>query len=122
MQEVNTNDGKAKVLAHLFLPKKPNISRTPENYNYPELLPPPPPITSEQIVCQIKRLSPFKMCGPDEIPNVVLQKCLGQLLDHLMHLFRGIFTLKTYFQGWQEFTTAVIRKPGKTDYEVLKAY
>ena len=122
MQEVNTNDGKAKALAHLFFPKKPDISRTPENYDYPEPLPPPPPITPEQIACQIKRLSPFKTCGPDEIPNIVLQKCLEQLLDYLTHLFRGTFTLKTYFQGWREFTTAVIRKPGKTDYEVPKAY
>ena len=122
VQEVNTNNSKAKALAHLFFPKKPDISRTPENYDYPEPLPPPPPITPEQIARQIKRLSPFKTCGPDEIPNIVLQKCLEHLLDHLTHLFRGTFTLKTYFQGWQEFTIAVIRKPGKTDYEVPKAY
>ena len=122
VREVNTNDGKAKALARLFFPKKPDISRTPENYDYPEPLPPPPPITTEQVVCQIKRLSPFKTCSPDEVPNVVLQKCIEQILDHLIHLFRGIFTLRTYFQGWQEFTTAVLRKPGKTDYEVPKAY
>ena len=30
--------------------------------------------------------------------------------------------LRTYFQGWREFTTAVLRKPGKPNYEVLKAY
>ncbi|KIJ98004.1 hypothetical protein K443DRAFT_104713, partial [Laccaria amethystina LaAM-08-1] len=122
LREVNTNEGKARALAHLFFPKKPDVSRVPENYEYPEPLPQPPPITPEQIIRQIKRLSPFKTCGPDEIPNVVLQKCLGQLLDHLVHLFRGVFMLRTYFQGWREFTTAVLRKPSKPCYEVPKAY
>ena len=122
VREINTNDGKAEVLAKLFFPRKPDVSRTPEEYEYPDPLPPPPPITPEQITCQIKRLSPFKAYGPDEIPNVVLQRCLGQLLDYLVHLFRGVFTLRTYFKGWQEFTTSVIRKPGKSNYEVPKAY
>jgi len=122
IQEVNTNKGKAKALVHLFFPKKPDVSRTPDNYEYPDPLPPPPPITLEQIEHQIKRLSPFKACGPDGIPNVVLQKCLRQLLDHLVHLLRGVFTLRTYFPGWREFTTAVLRKPGKPNYKVPKAY
>jgi hypothetical protein len=120
VREINTNEGKAK--AHLFFPKKPDVSRTPDDYEYPDPLPLPPPITPEQIECQIKRLSPFKACSPDGIPNVVLQKCLRQLLDHLVHLFRGVFALKTYFQGWREFTTVVLRKPGKPNYEVPKAY
>ena len=120
--EVNTNEGKVKALAHLFFPKKPDVSRTPDNYKYPDPLPLPPPITSKQIKHQIKWLSPFKACSPDRIPNVVLQKCLAQLLDHVVHLFRGVFMLRTYFQGWREFTTAVLRKPGKPNYEVPKAY
>jgi len=120
--EVNTNDGKAKVLAQAFFPKKPELSRVPEDYDYPEPLPPPPPITPEQIAHQIKRLSPFKASSPDEIPNVVLQKCIEQLLDHLLYLFRGVLALRTYYLGWQVFTMAVLRKPGKPNYEVPKAY
>ena len=122
IQEINTNDGKAKALAKLFFPKKPNLSRVPENYEYPEPLPPPPIITSEQITHQIRRLSPFKACGPDEIPNVVLQKCHEQLIDYLTFLFRGVFALNTYCPEWQVFTTAVLRKPGKPCYEIPKAY
>jgi len=99
LQEVNTNDGKAKALAQVFFPRKPDLSRMPENYNYPKPLPPPTPITQQQIVQQIKRLSPYKASGPDEIPNMVLQKCLEQLLDHLMHLFRSIFALRTFRDG-----------------------
>jgi len=122
LQEINTNEGKAKILAQIFFPKKPEPSRVPENHEYPELLPPLPLITPEQITRQIRRLSPFKTCGPDEIPNVVLQKCLEQLIDYLTHLFRGVFALNTYCPGWQVFTTAVIRKPAKPCYEIPKAY
>ncbi|EDQ98326.1 uncharacterized protein LACBIDRAFT_170068, partial [Laccaria bicolor S238N-H82] len=37
-------------------------------------------------------------------------------------LFRGIFALNTYCPGWQVFTMAVLRKPGKPCYEIPKAY
>ncbi|EDR00385.1 uncharacterized protein LACBIDRAFT_314399 [Laccaria bicolor S238N-H82] len=122
IREVNTNKGKVKALAHVFFPKKPDVSRVPRNFDYPDPLPALPPITPEQIERQIKRPLPFKVCGPDEIPNMVLQKCPEQLLDHLVHLFRGVFTLKTYFPRWREFTMVVLRKPGKPNYEVPKAY
>jgi exonuclease III len=121
-QEINTNEGKAEILAKIFFPKKPDQSRVPENYDYPEPLPPPPPVTLEQIERHVKRLSPFKASGPDEIPNVVLQKCFGHISEYLLYLFRGVFALRTYYSGWQEFTTAVLRKPGKPCYEVPKAY
>jgi len=70
--EINTNKGKVKILVQIFFPEKPECSRVLENYNYPEPLPPLPPITPEQIEHQIRRLSPYKASGPDEIPNVVL--------------------------------------------------
>jgi hypothetical protein len=35
LEEINTNEGKAKVLAQQFFPEKPECSRVPENYNYP---------------------------------------------------------------------------------------
>ena len=105
-----------------FFPKKPDQSRVAEDYEYPEPLPPPPPVTLEQITCQIRRLSPFKASGPNEIPNVILQKCLEQLLDYLVYLFGGIFELRTYYPKSQEFTMVVLRKLGKPCYEVPKAY
>jgi len=108
-----------KILAQIFFPKKPDQSRVPENYEYPELL---LPITLEQVEHQIRRLSPFKVSGPDEIPNVVLQKCFKHLSEYLVHLFRGVFTLRTYYSGWQEFTMVVLRKPGKPNYKIPKAY
>ncbi|KIJ93811.1 hypothetical protein K443DRAFT_43798, partial [Laccaria amethystina LaAM-08-1] len=121
--EINTNEGKAKILAQIFFPEKPERSRVPENYNYPEPLPPLPPITPEQIEHQIRRLSPFKASGPDKILNVVLQKCLEHLLEYLLHLFRGVFDLRTYYVGWQDpLTTAVLKKPDKPNYELPKAW
>jgi ribonuclease HI len=53
---------------------------------------------------------------------VVLQKCLEHLSEYLLHLFRGVFNLRTYYTGWQEFTTAVLKKPDKPNYELPKAW
>jgi hypothetical protein len=39
-----------------------------------------------------------------------------------LHLFQAVFTLRTYYEPWKHFITVVLRKPGKPDYEVPKAY
>jgi len=71
---VDTNDKKAEAFAKSFFPPKPVTSTVPANYDYPEPLPNPPEITIEQIRDQIKQLSSYKASGPDNIPNIVLQK------------------------------------------------
>jgi len=47
---------------------------------------------------------------------------MEQLIEYLTHLVRGVFALSTYYSGWQVFTTVVLRKPGKPNYKVPKAY
>lgn len=121
-REVNTNEGKAILFGDTFFPKPPTLSGTPREYDYPDPLPNPPKITPGQIERQIRRLSPYKASGPDEIPNIVLQKSYDLIADHLLHLFQAVFTLRTYYPAWKEFTTVVLRKPGKPSYETPKAY
>ena len=67
-------------------------------------------------------MSPYKASGPDEIPNIVLQKSFNLIADYLLHIFQAVFTLRTYYEPWKHFTTIVLRKPGKPDYEIPKAY
>jgi hypothetical protein len=86
------------------------------------LIPDPPPITSKQIEEQIHCLSLYKASGPDEIPNIVLQKSYELIADYLLHIFQAIFTLQTYYELWKEFITIVLRKPGKPSYKVPKVY
>jgi len=119
---VSDNGEKAKIFAKTFFPPPPPNTSVPPDYEYPAPLPPPTKITTEQIEEQIKRLSPFKAPGPDEIPNIVLQKCLDLILEYLLHIFRAMLSLGTYYDPWREFTTIVLRKPGKPNYEAPKAY
>ena len=44
------------------------------------------------------------------------------IADYLLHIFQAVFTLRTYYEPWKHFTTIILRKPGKPDYEILKAY
>ena len=121
-REINTNDGKAKAFSNAFFPNPPLVSSVLANYHYLDPLPDPPPITCERIETQIQRLSPYKASGPDEIPNIVLQKSFDLIADHLLYLFQAVFSLKTYYEPWKQFTTVVLHKPGKPDYKVPKAY
>jgi len=121
-KNVDTNEGKTTALARSFFPPKPLATSVPENYEYPEPLPDPPQITKEQIQEQIKRLLPYKASSPDGIPNIVLQRSMDIIEEYLLHIYRATLTLQTYVDSWREFTTVVLRKPSKPDYEIAKAY
>jgi hypothetical protein len=121
-REINTNEGKAEALARTFFPPRPATSTVPPNYAYPRQLPNPPPFTTQRIYYHIQKTSPHKAPGPDGIPNIVLQKAANLLVPHLFFIYRAVFDLKTYHQGWQEFTTCVLRKPGKARYDIPKSY
>lgn len=122
IKEISTNEDKAKAFNKVFFPPKPDISTVPEDFQYPPPLPDPSPITREQIRKHVISLSPYKASGPDNIPNIVLQKSLDHIEIHLIHLFRSILRLGAYIDEWKEFTTVVLRKPGKPNYEEPKAY
>lgn len=68
------------------------------------------------------KLKPFKAPGPDGIPNAVLKECIESIIHHVYYIFRAILELRVYPDSWKHFTTAVLRKPGKPDYSVPKAY
>ena len=70
----------------------------------------------------IKKLSPYKAPSPDRIPNAVFKNCADTLTPHLLHIYKAVFLLNTYYPAWQEFNTVVLRKAGKPDYSVPKAY
>ena len=122
LREVAANNEKAETLHKIFFPPKPDASSVPERYQYPCPLPSPPAITNEQVRRHVLSLSPYKASGPDNIPNVVLQKALDHIEDYLGSIYRAILRLGIYVDDWRTFTTVVLRKPGKPNYEVPKAY
>ena len=121
--EVNDNEDKAKVFAKVFFPPPPaQPAQAAPQDDYPAPLPDPPPINKQQIEKVIRRLSPYKVPGPDGIPNIVLQKCFNIIADHLLYIYQAILTLEEFYDPWREFTTIVIKKPDKPNYEIPKAY
>src|SRR5438105_3996780 len=58
----------------------------------------------------------------DDIANIVLKENRETLVPHLSPIYRATFTLKTYPAHWKTYDTVVLRKPGKPDYTVAKAY
>ena len=122
----DNNEGKATIFAKTFFPPPPppqvNPILTQQHDNYPEPYPDPPTITKEQVSAHIKKLPSHKAPGPDGIPNVVLKECSDLLLTPLTNTFNAILALDTYYDPWREFTTVVLRKPGKPNYETPKAY
>ena len=121
-RQVNDSKDKADIFAKLFFPPPPADSTVPANYEYLDPLPDPPQIRKAQLDAQVNRLSPYKAYGPDEIANIVIQKCLDLLSDYLLYIFRATLSLGIYYDPWREFTTVVLRKPGKPNYETPKAH
>jgi hypothetical protein len=120
--EINDNQDKANTFTVTFFPPLPALSNVPEDYVYPPPLPDLPQSTLTQIQHQIQRLSPYKAYGPDETPNIVLQKCYELIADRVLFIFRAILKLGKYYDPWRESITVVLRKPGKPNYETPKAY
>ncbi|TFY62710.1 hypothetical protein EVG20_g6603 [Dentipellis fragilis] len=122
IQSVADNDGKSAILARAFFPPPPPTSTIDPDFEYPEPLQDPDFISPDQIRRHASKLSPYKAPGPDGIPNIVLTRCIEQIIDHLYYIFRATFALKVYYNPWREFTTVVLRKPNKPRYDLAKAY
>jgi hypothetical protein len=121
-QCASTNEDKSKILAKTFFPDKPpvNIIVSPSK-------PPTPickanPISRVQLRRALARLKPFKAPGPDGIPNIVLSKCADIIESRFWYILTAIFEKGWYYAPWKNFTTVVLRKPGKPKYNVPKAY
>lgn len=66
--------------------------------------------------------NPFKAAGPDGIPNIALQKAVHIIAPALFLILQASLTLGYYPKDWLIFTTITLRKPGKDDYTIPKAY
>ena len=117
----STNEEKGEMLAKMLFPPPPATSSVPDDIDYPEPAARWTPITQEQLTKAINHLSPYKAPGPDGVANIVFKQC-SRLQEHLLPIYNAVFTLKTYYAPWRESTTVILRKPGKPDYTVLKAY
>ena len=118
---VTTNKEKGDLLTRMLFPPPPDVSSVPADFTYPDPVDKWAPITREHLNKAIQNLSLYKAPGPDRIANIVFKRGTS-LTDHLLPLFNAVFMLKTYYEPWRESITVILRKPGKPDYSIPKAY
>ena len=118
----STNQDKSQALAYSFFPARPADAGIPSDYTYPPACCKPDQIMVEQITYQIRKLKPYKAPGPDGIPNIVLMRCADLLSDRLYFIYKAMTERNLHYAPWKNFTTVVLRKPGKPKYDVPKAY
>jgi ribonuclease HI/endonuclease/exonuclease/phosphatase family metal-dependent hydrolase len=123
----NTNEEKSSLLAATFFPTG-NLTDNNSSHNaddtqeIAEQICEMDRITKDQIRKHLAKLKPYKAPGPDGIPNVVLTKCADIILDRLYLIYEYMIDEGAFYEPWKQFTTVVLRKPGKAKYTVPKAY
>lgn len=122
IQEATTNEQKSAALSSAFFPPPPAESNIDPNFEYPPPVESFKKFTRDQIIQHVAKLKPYKAPGLDIIPNVVLKQTVGTLADYFSPIFNATFALNTYYGPWKDYITVVLRKPGKPDYSLPKAY
>ena len=67
-------------------------------------------------------MKPYKALGPDGIPNVVFTKCIDLFVERLLHISKAMLKHSLHYRPWKAFHMVMLCKPGKTRYDVAKAY
>ncbi|KGO73013.1 reverse transcriptase [Penicillium italicum] len=122
--EYVTAEEKADILREVLFPHAPTADLSDlEGYDYPTAVS-TPLITSEEVMHAVQRSASYKASGPDGIPNAALKKAIEipSLLRFLTHLFNECLQLGYCPNHFRESTTVILRKPGKLDYTMPKAY
>ncbi|KAJ5244945.1 hypothetical protein N7489_005041 [Penicillium chrysogenum] len=123
-REYVTAEEKADILREVLFPPAPTADLSDlEGYDYPVAVN-APLITSDEVMHAIQRSASYKAPGPDGIPNAALKKAIEipSLLTFLTHLFNECLRLGYCPNRFRESTTVILRKPGKPDYTIPKAY
>lgn len=119
----NDNKRKSEILLEAFFPPPPPAPRE-ERRTQPTHFPVPnlPDIQISNIETAILGMKPHKAPGPDGLPACVYIQGVSLLAPHLLPIFHASLRLGIYPTEWKHSRTAVLRKAGKTDYMVAKAY
>ncbi|KAJ3552838.1 hypothetical protein NPX13_g11022 [Xylaria arbuscula] len=117
-----TPEEKTQLLKDTFFPTPPDASLEDiSGIEYAEQIA-VPPITSEEVEEAIRNTSPMKAPGPDGIPNMILREALPWIKIHLTRIYNHSLALGHCPEHFRESYTVVLRKPGKDNYTVPKAY
>jgi hypothetical protein len=121
-QTYTSAEDKAQILTQLFFPAAPQADlEDTVNFSYPEPVP-APAITADEVNSVIAKVKPNTAPGLDEITNRILKLSADQLTPVLVGLFNGCLAQGYCPQNFWESKTIALRKPGKDDYSVPKAW
>ncbi|KAL6152343.1 hypothetical protein ACJQWK_05935 [Exserohilum turcicum] len=120
--EVTEPADKATLFRHAFFPAPPAADLTDiQDAEYSGQIE-FPAVTEKEVRDAIRAAAPFKAPGPDSIANRTLQVGERLITEHLTRIVNCSLRLGYCPSHFRESTTVVLRKPGKDNYTVPKAY
>jgi hypothetical protein len=81
-----------------------------------------PLLTKEEVEKAVFRNNPDKTPGPDEISFRVWRELWPVVSDHMLWLYNTSLELYHIPQRWKTARIVTLRKPGKADYTIPKAF
>lgn len=119
---VSDTKGKSTILFNTFFPDALASYHPPDQAEEPECTILFEPFTQADIDKAIVRLAPFKAPGPSGIPNMAIKAARPFLGPVLLRILEASLALGHFPTRWRRYNTVTLRKPGKGDYTVPKAY
>lgn len=121
-QVATTPEEKAALFKETFFPPPPEANlQDIDNTSYSNQIG-LPPVSESEVEDAIQEAAPLKAPGPDGITNLALQVARPWITPHLARIFNQSLRLGYCPQHFRKSTTVVLRKPGKDNYTVPKAY
>jgi hypothetical protein len=121
-QRATTPEEKAEMLQRVFFPPPPEADTSDivgATYPQPIIF---PPIPLQETLATIRNLARAKAPGTDEIWNEILQDCSELLGGPITRLANACMETGYHPKIFRTSITVALRKPGKDDYGVPKAY
>lgn len=119
----STFAGKVKIFKEQFFPPSPEADLSDiTDYFYQQQIEQDVTIIEEEILRAIRKQGSNKAPGSSQIPNLAIQLGEELLLPHLKSIFSACVSQSFHPRSFKSANTIVLKKPGKEDYRVPKAY
>ncbi|SLM36675.1 Ribonuclease H-like domain [Lasallia pustulata] len=116
----HTFNDKCQTFVKAMYPKPPEINQNPDRPNAPEAQ--WSSLTNNEVKQAIFTSSPKKAAGPDEIGFAIIQEAYKAIAEVMNLTYKILIRNSFHPQCWREGTGVILKKAGKPDYSLPKAY